>query len=103
MRYEVACSTIGGTTFIRKYKNGREVYYNADNRIIKIIYPNGKVEEKDYYDNGVLKLRVYPNGKCERYNIDKKLVYRKHDNCEEAWLYNQDGKCIEYTKHVYYK
>ena len=84
------------------YNNGREVYYNEYNNIIKIMYPNGKMDIREYYPNGVLKFRIFPNGKCEKYSTDKKLIYRKYNNCEEIWQRDNTGKCIEYIKHVYY-
>ena len=100
MKYELICNTNGGTSFIRKYKDGRKEHYDANDNLTKIEYTNGAL--KEYHDNGNLRFRIFPNGKCERYNYNKKLIYRKHNNCEEIWTYNRDGKCIEYTKHVYF-
>jgi hypothetical protein len=89
--------------YIKTYVDGSIYYYDENDRLVQIKYPNGKYEQREYHDNGVLKFRKFTNGKCERYNTNKQLIYRKYKNCEEIWTYNLDGKCIEYAKHVYYK
>ena len=102
MSYDSTYDNTDKVAFTRYYHNGRIVYYDSSNRIIKIKYPNGKIDIRDYHPNGVLKYRRFPNGKHEGYTTDKKLVYRKRDNCEEIWSYDLNGKCVMYSKHVYY-
>ena len=88
---------------IKTHINGQIDYYDENNRIIEIKYPNTKYEQREYHSNGVLKSRKFPNGKYERYNEDKQLIYRKYNNEEEIWERDTDGRCIKYTRHVYFK
>ena len=92
-----------GTIRKRQYSNGKEVYYDKNNNVVKIKYSNGKLETKQYHENGNLKYHRYPNGKEEYFNANKQLIHRKHNNSEEIWERDDAGKCIKYTKHVYYK
>ena len=75
--------------------------YKSGN-VIKITHLGDKEDIKEYHNNGVLAYRKYPNGKEEWYNENKQLIQRNHNDCEEIWIRNEFGKCIEYFKHVYY-
>ena len=71
--------------------------------IVSRYFDNGKVEIKQYHENGNLAYHKFPSGKEEWYNEHKKLIRRVKDNCTEEWERDEDNKCLKYSKVVIYK
>ena len=88
---------------IKRYNDGREIWYDEAGHIIRIKHKNGTEDIRKYNDKGICIYSKFANGNICEYNNNGNLIYKKTKNTEETWEYDEAGiKCICHILKEYF-
>lgn len=78
--------------------DGNKYFYNNKNRLVKIEYPNGKIERRSYTKTGKIDSIVTGNSRVDFLygnNGNTSVITTNNNHTQSSMIYNQKGQLLE--------